>query len=225
MKKKANSIVALFAACVVTFFAAFAVASLSGPVYRDNSTGLASPSLNYVTTASFATYLNGVFSYYPTATKTQTTTTTNTITVTYTSTSSATYALLNLVTSSTSTALNVNAGAVRFSGAQISNVAFTNGPYFVSDTDYEIYVGSSSNMRSIVLPSSPTEGRVLIIKDLANSAGVYNKIVVGRNGKKINNVASDYFMPPNSVYGTSIKILYNSTTSNWEIFGAVLVNL
>ena len=90
-------IFAIVAICGTAFVAPFAWGTMSGPVYRDNSTGLASPTLNYVGIKTASNYFSSVTTGYTTGsytsntTDTQTNTFSSTTSKTQSQTSSYTY--------------------------------------------------------------------------------------------------------------------------------------
>ena len=53
------------------------------------------------------------------------------------------------------------------------------------------FVNTTSGSITVTLPSSPSAGNIVGIKDYANTAGT-NKIVVGRNGSNIQGTAANF---------------------------------
>src|SRR6056300_1657311 len=69
--------------------------------------------------------------------------------------------------------------------------AKTSGFTGVSGNGY--FVNTTSGAITVTLPSSPSAGDVVGIKDYANTADT-NNITIGRNGSNINGDAADYIM-------------------------------
>ena len=99
-----------------------------------------------------------------------------------------------------------NIGAVTW-----DTTAKTSGFTAVSSNGY--FVNTTSGAITVTLPSSPSAGDVVGIKDYANTADT-NNITIGRNGSNINGDAADYVI---SVEGLSAILVYIDSTQCWLI--------
>ena len=77
------------------------------------------------------------------------------------------------------------------------------------------FVNTTSASITVTLPSSPSAGDLVGIKDYANTADT-NKIVIGRNGEKIQGVEANYQI---STEGLSIILIYVDSTKGWLSVG------
>ena len=92
--------------------------------------------------------------------------------------------------------------------------AKTSGFTGVSGNGY--FVNTTSGAITVTLPSSPSAGDVIGIKDYANTADT-NNITIGRNGSNINGDASNYIM---NVEGLSVILVYVDGTKGWLLTNA-----
>lgn len=104
-------------------------------------------------------------------------------------------------------------------GSQVVKVTDINAStHTVLQTDYYLQVRyTATGVVTVTLPSiaTVTNGFIIIIKDSGYNANNFN-ITVARNGSdSINNVGGNYTI---SAAGTSIALIANSTTSDWEIW-------
>jgi len=89
--------------------------------------------------------------------------------------------------------------------------AKTTGFTAVSGNGY--FVNTTSGAITVTLPSSPSAGDVVGIKDYANTADT-NNITLGRNGSNIDGVANDAII---NTEGLSALIVYVDATKGWLI--------
>jgi hypothetical protein len=82
--------------------------------------------------------------------------------------------------------------------------AVSGNGYFVNTTSAEITVN---------LPSTPSAGNIVAVKDYANTAGT-NNIIIGRNGSKISGSSLDYLINTN---GNSVTLVYVDSTQGWTV--------
>jgi len=75
------------------------------------------------------------------------------------------------------------------------------------------FVNTTSGSITVTLPSSPSAGDQVAIKDYAATAGT-NKIVLARNGSNINGAAADADIIKN---GESATLLYVDATQGWSV--------
>ena len=78
------------------------------------------------------------------------------------------------------------------------------------------FVNTTSGAITVTLPSSPSAGDAIGIKDYANTADT-NNITIGRNGSNINGDASNYIM---NVEGLSVLLVYVDSTKGWLLTNA-----
>ena len=89
--------------------------------------------------------------------------------------------------------------------------AKTAGFTAVSGNGY--FVNTTSGAITVTLPSSPSAGDVVGIKDYANTADT-NAITIGRNGSNIDGVANDFTI---TTEGLSALLVYVDATKGWLI--------
>jgi len=89
--------------------------------------------------------------------------------------------------------------------------AKTTGFTAVSGNGY--FVNTTSGVITVTLPSSPSAGDVVGIKDYANTADT-NAITIGRNGSNIDGVANDFTI---TTEGLSALLVYVDATKGWLI--------
>jgi len=89
--------------------------------------------------------------------------------------------------------------------------AKTTGFTAVSGNGY--FVNTTSGAITVTLPSSPSAGDVVGIKDYANTADT-NAITIGRNGSNIDGVAKDFTI---TTEGLSALLVYVDATKGWLI--------
>lgn len=99
-------------------------------------------------------------------------------------------------------------GDIVFNRVTVTNAL---SPYSVTDTDYAMSVTTAGGAVTVTLPASPSNGRMLNIKKISSDSTV---VTIGRNGKTINGAAANFTF---SVNGTSVTLMYDSTTGDWEI--------
>jgi len=73
------------------------------------------------------------------------------------------------------------------------------------------FCNTTSGSFTVTLPSSPSAGDLVGIKDYANTADT-NNIIIGRNGSNIEGVANNFVI---SVEGGSITLIYVDATKGW----------
>ena len=73
------------------------------------------------------------------------------------------------------------------------------------------FCNTTSGAFTVTLPSSPSAGDLVGIKDYANTADT-NNITIGRNGSNIEGVANDFVI---SVEGGSITLIFVDATKGW----------
>ena len=89
--------------------------------------------------------------------------------------------------------------------------AKTTGFTAVSGNGY--FVNTTSGAITVTLPSSPSAGDLVGIKDYANTADT-NAITIGRNGSNIDGVANDFQI---TTEGLSALLVYVDATKGWLI--------
>ncbi len=102
-----------------------------------------------------------------------------------------------------------NIGAVTW-----DTTAKTSGFTGVAGNGY--FVNTTSGAITVTLPSSPSAGDAIGIKDYANTADT-NNITIGRNGSKINGDAVNYTI---SLEGSSVLLVYVDSTKGWLLTNA-----
>ena len=102
-----------------------------------------------------------------------------------------------------------NIGAVTW-----DTTAKTAGFTAVSGNGY--FVNTTSGAITVTLPSSPSAGDIVGIKDYANTADT-NNITIGRNGSDIQGVANDYII---NTEGRSVILVYVDATKGWLVTGS-----
>jgi len=78
------------------------------------------------------------------------------------------------------------------------------------------FVNTTSGSITVTLPSSPSAGNIVGIKDYANTADT-NKIVVGRNGSNIQGTAANFDLVTS---GGSVLLVYVDGTQGWKVTSA-----
>jgi len=78
------------------------------------------------------------------------------------------------------------------------------------------FVNTTSGSITVTLPSSPSAGNIVGIKDYANTAAT-NKIVLGRNGSNIQGEADDFDI---ITTGGSVLLVYVDGTQGWKVTSA-----
>lgn len=91
-------------------------------------------------------------------------------------------------------------------GPVVNAIATKINDYTLLSTDYTILVDASSNTVDITLPAAPISGQGFIIKAIDSSFTV----TVDRNGKLIDNAASDL-----TLTATNSVMLQYSSTYGW----------
>jgi hypothetical protein len=102
-----------------------------------------------------------------------------------------------------------NIGAVTW-----DTTAKTSGFTAVSGNGY--FVNTTSAAITVTLPSSPSAGDIVGIKDYANTADT-NNITIGRNGSNIEGIAEDFKI---SLEGGSALLVYVDGTQGWKLTSA-----
>ena len=99
------------------------------------------------------------------------------------------------------------AGTVDWQTGSIKTANFNaaNGEGYFADT--------SSGAFTMTLPSSPSAGNIVAVKDYANTFDT-NNLTIGRNGSNIGGNASDSVL---SAEGTSITLVYVDATKGWLV--------
>jgi len=92
--------------------------------------------------------------------------------------------------------------------------AKTAGFTAVSGNGY--FVNTTSGAITVTLPSSPSAGDIVGIKDYANTADT-NAITIGRNGSNIQGVANDFVI---NTEGRSVILVYVDATKGWLVTSA-----
>jgi hypothetical protein len=92
--------------------------------------------------------------------------------------------------------------------------AKTSGFTAVSGNGY--FCNTTSAAFTVTLPSSPSAGDIVGIKDYANTADT-NNITIGRNGSDIQGVANDYII---NTEGRSVILVYVDATKGWLVTGS-----
>ena len=102
-----------------------------------------------------------------------------------------------------------NIGAVTW-----DTTAKTAGFTAVSGNGY--FCNTTSAAFTVTLPSSPSAGDIVGIKDYANTADT-NAITIGRNGSNIQGTANDYLI---TTEGRSVILVYVDGTKGWLVTSA-----
>ena len=89
--------------------------------------------------------------------------------------------------------------------------AKTSGFTAVSGNGY--FCNTTSSAFTVTLPSSPSAGDIVGIKDYANTADT-NTITIGRNGSNIQGVADDFKL---EIEGGSVFLVYVDGTQGWKV--------
>jgi hypothetical protein len=97
-----------------------------------------------------------------------------------------------------------NIGAVTW-----DTTAKTAGFTAVSGNGY--FCNTTSAAFTVTLPSSPSAGDIVGIKDYANTADT-NNITIGRNGSNIQGIANDFII---DTEGRSVILVYVDGTKGW----------
>jgi len=90
----------------------------------------------------------------------------------------------------------------------------TSGFTAVSGNGY--FCNTTSAAFTVTLPSSPSAGDIVGIKDYANTADT-NNITIGRNGSNIQGVAEDFKI---IIEGGSVLLVYVDGTQGWKVTSA-----
>jgi len=99
-----------------------------------------------------------------------------------------------------------NIGAVTW-----DTTAKTSGFTAVSGNGY--FCNTTSSAFTVTLPSSPSAGDIVGIKDYANTADT-NNITIGRNGSNIQGQAADFVI---NTEGRSVVLVYVDGTQGWKV--------
>ena len=99
------------------------------------------------------------------------------------------------------------AGTVDWQTGSIKTANFNaaNGEGYFADT--------SSGAFTMTLPSSPSAGNIVAVKDYANTFDT-NNLTIGRNGSNIGGNASDAVL---AAEGTSVTLVYVDSTKGWLV--------
>jgi hypothetical protein len=89
--------------------------------------------------------------------------------------------------------------------------AKTSGFTAVSGNGY--FCNTTSSAFTVTLPSSPSAGDIVGIKDYANTADT-NTITIGRNGSNIQGVADDFKL---EIEGGAVFLVYVDGTQGWKV--------
>ena len=87
----------------------------------------------------------------------------------------------------------------------------TSGFTAVSGNGY--FCNTTSAAFTVTLPSSPSAGDIVGIKDYANTADT-NNITIGRNSSPIQGDAADFIINPE---GTSVLLVFVYATTGWLV--------
>jgi len=121
----------------------------------------------------------------------------------------------NITVSTGATTITLDAFVQYFQYTLINN---TSSPYNVTGTDYYISVETSTGAVTVRLPDTPTQGRVVVVKDRDGSAPTNNITVTTVSGTDtidgITTGATTFVM--NTAYQSASFIFDGST--GWEIF-------
>jgi len=90
----------------------------------------------------------------------------------------------------------------------------TSGFTAVSGNGY--FCNTTSAAFTVTLPSSPSAGDIVGIKDYANTADT-NNITIGRNGSNIQGEAADFII---DIEGRSVLLVYVDATKGWLVTSA-----
>jgi len=102
-----------------------------------------------------------------------------------------------------------NIGSVTWNTtAKTSNFTATSGSGF--------FVNTTSGAITVTLPSSPSAGNIVGVKDYANTADT-NAITIGRNGSNIQGQAADFQI---TTEGRSVFLVYVDSTKGWLVTGS-----
>ena len=86
---------------------------------------------------------------------------------------------------------------------------------FTASNGEGYFVNTTSGAITVTLPSSPSAGNIVGIKDYANTADT-NNITIGRNGSNIQGAANDFII---DTEGLSIVLIYVDATKGWLSVG------
>ena len=115
----------------------------------------------------------------------------------------------------TNSSITINSTAVSLGGS-ITVRSFTNADITSSTTVTswtQNMVFTANGAITVTLPAAPSSGdRIRIVDADYGSAGT--NITIGRNAKKINNIADDLLLDIN---GAAVELVYNTAAGNWQI--------
>ena len=122
--------------------------------------------------------------------------------------------------SSTTQIANKSVNLCRSDGSETKVIVLKNGVYSIDNTyspytavaGDQIFVNTTSAVVTVNLPASPEAGDTVTIIDVRNYFGS-NKCTVGRNGKKILNLAQDLDLTTNKM---SVTLMYTDTDCGWN---------
>ena len=86
---------------------------------------------------------------------------------------------------------------------------------FTASNGEGYFVNTTSGAITVTLPSSPSAGNIVGIKDYANTADT-NNITIARNGSNIQGTANDFII---DTEGLSIVLIYVDATKGWLSVG------
>ena len=107
-----------------------------------------------------------------------------------------------------------NAGTTRY----IEFKPSTTGTFYFGCYNHGIGMGGAitSADLTVTLPSSPSVGDIVAIKDYANNFDT-NNLTINRNGSNISGSASNFVL---SVEGQAITLVYGDATKGWQVVNA-----
>ena len=106
-------------------------------------------------------------------------------------------------------------GTLTTSAAQVAHVAIitASGTYAIAATDRYVMINQTTGAPIIVtMPTSPTTGRLITVKDAKGDAGTGNTITITAS-QNIDGIAGTTGMQINNAYG-SIDFVFNGSTWN-----------
>jgi hypothetical protein len=83
---------------------------------------------------------------------------------------------------------------------------------FTAASKVGYFVNTSGGTITVTLPSSPSAGDVVAIKDYGNTFNT-NKVTLGRGGSKINGECNDAFL---ETQGQAVELIYVDGTKGWQ---------
>src|SRR6056300_1189708 len=115
----------------------------------------------------------------------------------------------SITVNGTSVSLGASASLVDISWQSVVTADGSTATSAVAGNGY--FIDTTSNTHTVTLPSSPSIGDKIAIKDYAGTFGT-NNLTIGRNGNNIQGVANDSLITTNRA---SLILVYSDATKGW----------